>query len=250
MAPYLPNVDEELFFIMNEGWIKLYRKSKDHPLMRDLTAWGIFSWILLTVDRGTGEMTLGRFWASEYFKMNPSTFYKALRRLEKKYKVVTLTSNNKYTTVKLLNWTKYQSGKETVTQAGNNKVTTDSQQSNNKVTHIQEVKNRELIIEKDSSENYLLNVPSNDLAEFSIAFICTDRQIINKAQSLYDYCQSSGKSYKDYKAFLRNALRKDFGDRIEVQPFSPDMPDHMSGEGFERYKEMKDKILGKKFSMN
>ena len=102
----------------------------------------------------------------------------------------------------------------------------------------------------DASQNYLLNIPTNDLAEFTIAFQCTDRQIINKAQSLYDYCQGHGKAYKDYKAMLRNALRKDFGDRIATPQFSPDLPDKMSDEGLEKYREMKEKILGKKLTIN
>ncbi len=231
---------------MNNGWIKLYRKSKDNPLTRDFIAWGIFTWIMLTVDRERGEMKIGRFWASEYFNLNPSTFYKALKRLEKKYKVVTLISNNKYTTIRLLNWAKYQSNEEVVTQSSNNKVTTKEQQSNT----LQEYKNIRIKEERYSSLNYLLNISSNDLAEFTLSFICTNRQVINKAQSLYDYCLAKGKRYKDYKAMLRNALRKDFGDRIEVPQFTPDLPKEISETGLERLRQMKEEKLGKKFNIN
>lgn len=228
---------------MNEGWIKLYRKSKDNPLMRDYTAWGIFCWILLTVDRKTAEMTLGRFWASEYFKISPNTFYSALKRLEKKYKVITLSSNNRFTTVRVLNWAKYQDREQSSTQVINNTSTQPTTQAS---THIQEVENKELRIETYTSLNYLLSIPSNDLAEFTIAFICTDRQVISKGQSLYDYCQSHGRRYKDYKAMLRNSLRKDFGDRIEAPHLTQDLPQEISEAGLARFAEMKEKILGKK----
>lgn len=128
---------------MDNGWIKLYRKSRNNPLMRDPRAWMIFCWILLTVDRKTGKMSLGRKWASSYFSMNESTFYKAIKRLEKKYKVVSLVTAKvtiKYTEVSVLNWAKYQQKTDEVTTS----VTIREQSSNNQVTHIQEVENKEV----------------------------------------------------------------------------------------------------------
>jgi len=96
-------------------------------------------------------MTLGRKWASAYFSMNESTFYKAIKRLEKKYKVVSLVTGKvtiKYTEVCVLNWAKYQQQNDKVTTP----VTIREQSSNNEVTHIQEVENRELRnISKDIS---------------------------------------------------------------------------------------------------
>ena len=68
-----------------EGWIKLYRKILDNGILRDPTAWQIFSWLLLKVDRETGKKNIGRFWASEELGIKSTTFYKALKRLEKKW---------------------------------------------------------------------------------------------------------------------------------------------------------------------
>src|SRR3990167_9504109 len=117
---------------MDEGWIKLHRKVLSNGILRDQSAWTIFSWLMLKVDRKTGKKIIGRFWASEELGMNPSTFYKALKRLEKKWQMVTLSSNNKYTEISLINWVKYQSGNSD----SNNQVTTKEQQSNT----LQEVK--------------------------------------------------------------------------------------------------------------
>lgn len=36
-------------------------------------------------------------------------------------------------------------------------------------------------------------------------------EIKRKAEELYNYCQAKGKRYKDYRAFLRNAIVRDFG---------------------------------------
>jgi hypothetical protein len=121
-------------------WIKLYRKAKDNQIMSDPVAWTIFCWILMTVDRRTGEMTLGRKWASKILGLKEGTFYKGLKRLEKKYKNVVLVTEKvtiKYTRVRVLNWDKYQSKNEPVTDL----VTIKEQSSNNPVTHNKNIEN-------------------------------------------------------------------------------------------------------------
>ena len=125
---------------MDNSWVKLYRKIRDHDVIKDANACQVLLWLFTGVDKRTGILTTGRFVASEWLGMNPSTFYKVLKRLEEKYKIVTLTSNNKFTTISLLNWAKYNDYPEKVTQISNNKVTTKEQQSNNKVTLIQDIK--------------------------------------------------------------------------------------------------------------
>jgi len=122
---------------MSKGWIKYHRQILDNKLIQDHNCYIIFTGLLLLVDKDSGEYDTGRFTLSDRFKMNPSTVYKALKRLEKKWKMVTLTSNNKYTTVKVVKWHDYQATGNT---NGNNKVTTREQQGNTK----QELKNREL----------------------------------------------------------------------------------------------------------
>lgn len=98
--------------------------------MGDTTCCHILLYLFTGVDKTTGDLRLGRFSASKELNLNPNTFYKALKRLEKKYKMVTLSSNNQYTTVSLLNWAKYQPDPVSVTQSGNNQVTTKYQRSN------------------------------------------------------------------------------------------------------------------------
>lgn len=107
--------------------------------MTDPTALQIFIWILISVDYQTGKMVSGRFWAGEELKMNPNTFYKALtERLQQKYDLVTLSSNNKNTVISVKNWSIYHIDGN---NSSNNKVTTGQQQSNNKVTLNKNIKN-------------------------------------------------------------------------------------------------------------
>lgn len=131
-----------------DTWIKVYRKIGQHELITDSKAFTVFIVLLTLVDKTNGTFDIGRFQGASMFRLSASTFYKVLKRLDKKYNLVTLSSNNKYTTVSVLKWAKYQPDTKTVTQGGNNKVTTKEQQSNTK----QEYKNRELL-SKDNNVN-------------------------------------------------------------------------------------------------
>ena len=61
--------------------------------------------------------------------------------------------------------------------------------------------------------SYLIALPPEDVATFTKEFNCNPKQVENKGKELYSYCKAKGKKYKDYKHFLANALRKDFGVR-------------------------------------
>jgi hypothetical protein len=93
-----------------DGWIKLHRKSLDNKLFKDVTAWHIFEFCLLMADKNTGEMSMGRNQWEDWTGVKGTTAYGALKRL-KKHKMVTLTVTfGKYgfTTVRIINWNKYQ----------------------------------------------------------------------------------------------------------------------------------------------
>lgn len=123
-----------------ESWVKLYRKISDNEIIRDGVALQIFIFLMTNVDRHTGEMIIGRFLMSDILGLHPSSFYRGLKRLAEKYKVVTLTPNNRNTKVKLIHWAKYQGDNQERTQVSNNKRTTSEQQAN---TYTR-IENREL----------------------------------------------------------------------------------------------------------
>lgn len=78
--------------------------------------------------------------------------------------------------------------------------------------------NQEEMLAKHKSISYLENIPKEDLRDFVTKYACYPKDVIDKANSLIDYCKSKGKKYKDYKAFLNNALRKDYGLRPITNP--------------------------------
>ena len=84
---------------------------------------------LQVVDLEPGQFVTGRFKGANELGINPSTFYKYLKTLEK-LKMINLKSNNKMTIVTIENWRKYQTGDTETYQQNNNKITTKEQQNN------------------------------------------------------------------------------------------------------------------------
>lgn len=112
-----------------EGWIKFYRKLLDNDILKyDHTAFVIFVYVLLACNKG--RYTCGRFQMADELGLKPCTFYKALNRLAKKWKMVTLNSNNRFTEIIVINWHKYQGDKHIGNTSSNNAVTTQSQRGN------------------------------------------------------------------------------------------------------------------------
>lgn len=127
----------------NQGWIKLYRKIGDHDIIRDAYGLQIFIWLLIHVDRTTGQYTSGRFVMSEALKIKPRTLHKVVtERLQNRYHLVTLLSDNKKTTFSICKWKSYQESSDIKSDT---KVTPEGQQSDTK----QEVRSKK-ILSKDN----------------------------------------------------------------------------------------------------
>jgi len=105
-------------------------------LKRDHNAKIVFITLLLLVDRKTGIWEGGRFQLAEHCGLKPTTFYAASARLIKA-KMMTLRSNNKYSTYLVSNWSKYQGNGDS---SDDNKMTTRRQQDDT-LTRSKEVKN-------------------------------------------------------------------------------------------------------------
>jgi uncharacterized phage protein (TIGR02220 family) len=129
--------------VSGKGWIKLHRKLMDNPIFDNPNLLRVWLWCLLKashdyhqqmielqiVDLEPGQFVTGRFKGSDELKINPSTFYKYLKTLEK-LKMINLKSNNKMTIVTIENWRKYQVEDAETYQQNNNKITTKEQQNN------------------------------------------------------------------------------------------------------------------------
>lgn len=109
------------------GWIKLHKQIIENDfLQNDMTCYVLFTKLLLVTNTKTGTYTTGRFKLESLTGLQGSTIYKALKRLENNG-LVTQVSNNRFTTISICNWKKYQGSGNS---SGNNQVTTKSQPSN------------------------------------------------------------------------------------------------------------------------
>ena len=112
------------------------------------------------------------------------------------------------------NPTTYKDEKSTLYLKENKAYTDNWQPIGNQLAT--QVKLSKVKLSKDNiykSLKYLLNIPLDDIKEFSDKFNCYEKLIKSKADDLYNYCKAHGKYYKNYKALLRNAIKKDFGER-------------------------------------
>ena len=189
---------------MNDGWVKFYRKTGKNNIFRhDLTAWHVFEVLMLYCDRETGKWEGGRFMLAELCDLKPTTTYKALKRLEKA-KMVTLSSNNKYTTIYICNWKIYQGDGN---NSSNNQVTTKGQQSN---TYTR-IKNKELINKTSSDKNleeevvrqvdYIIKLRKASGFDKGRQSVAQERQIAHRLIKKYGYKElyDTIKNYADYK---------------------------------------------------
>jgi hypothetical protein len=66
------------------------------------------------------------------------------------------------------------------------------------------------------SISFLKKLPKEEIQDIVSRYHFTEKQILSKAEDLVLYCESKGKKYSNYKSFLLNALKKDFGDKVKT----------------------------------
>lgn len=190
---------------MNNTWVKLYRKSNDKGFMKDHLAWILFSWILINVDRNTGKMTLGRYRVCDELGINPSTYYKVLQRLEKKWHVITTQSTNKWTTLYVDNWSKYQHQENIEGKQKENDVELTENESNT----LQEYKNKEIqeytpSIVSPKKYSKLEEITEEVVQQIALDYNVPIGLVRLQLEKMTNWLGSKGKSYKNYNKALRN----------------------------------------------
>jgi len=92
-----------------------------------------------------------------------------------------------------------------------------------------EEKRREVKIREEKRESrpeaslsFLKEMKDEEIKSITTEYGFTTSQIKGKAQDLYLYCQAKGRVYKNYRAFLLNALKKDFKpSKVQGREFVP-----------------------------
>lgn len=77
------------------------------------------------------------------------------------------------------------------------------------------------VVAPHASISYLREIPDADMKEFVGRFAVGEVQIKKKAEQFRLYCESAGKTYKNYKSALLNAMIKDFEERTEDEKKVP-----------------------------
>ena len=192
---------------MNNTWIKLYRKIIEHDVFRDESAFRVFMWILCSVKYETGKMISGRFWGANILGLKDTTYYGILKRLEKKYNLLTLSSNNKNTVILVKNWSKYQGDTDISTD---NKLTTNRQQTDT----IQEERNKNIYTSNESKIfSYFGNLGESNQKIIDIAkeFDIRPKDVIWCIRDMHSRSSDKNVEIKNVKSklniWINNAIR-------------------------------------------
>lgn len=100
------------------------------------------------------------------------------------------------------------------------------------------------------SPQYLKNIPADDMKEFLERFDASRKAIISKAEDLIFWLESNGKTKKNYRSFLLNALKKDFPERTPIAPTTPTIKtEEITEEGrqerMQHLKKVKEELINK-----
>ncbi|MDY6905582.1 MAG: hypothetical protein SWH61_12960 [Thermodesulfobacteriota bacterium] len=123
---------------MNRGYVRLYRKSLDSGLLRNHSAWILFTYCLLkATHRGyeviignqkltlePGQLVFGRRQAAEDTKLSEQQIRTALQSL-RNLEILTSKSTNKFTVITIVNWVAYQSPEVENNQQSNQRLTSN-----------------------------------------------------------------------------------------------------------------------------
>jgi DNA-binding transcriptional regulator YhcF (GntR family) len=130
---------------MYRGYVKVWRKLIDNPIMAKEGLLQLFIYCLITANRKEtqeiingkiikykeGSFLSGRFIIAKTLNQNPNTIYNRLQLLQE-LGFITIEPNNKRTLISIVNWECYQENSKDVQQQDNNKITTIQQQDNTK----------------------------------------------------------------------------------------------------------------------
>jgi len=207
-----------------DGFIFLHRKILENPIAQNPTiAWLWITLLLLanhqnhkiiwnkeeiTIKRG--QLLTGRKQLSQQTGIPETTIERHLDYLAKNGHQIEQQKTNKFRIITILNWDTYQ--KRTP------KRTTNGQQMDtyNKVNKVNNTTTTTQTGDTPPSQlAYLTNIPIQVKDELIARFILSEKELRDKAESLFLYCQSKGRVYKNYHAFLLNALKRDFKEREE-----------------------------------
>lgn len=106
---------------MNDGWVRLHRKSLDSTVWKDEVIWKVWCWCLFkashngnyfpfngkTIDLKPGQFITGRHVATQELGLTERRYRRALDYLKTSNRV-SIKTTNKYSIITVINWKLYQ----------------------------------------------------------------------------------------------------------------------------------------------
>lgn len=214
---------------MINPWFKFYGSEfLSDPKISSLTASERSCWITLlclaSTSSNPGEIefltteTLLKKSGIEFDPYNSEEWKSSLGVL-KVFEKMKMITTNEDGSIQIINWSKRQDS--ALTNAERQAKYRLNKNSNEKVTkRVTKVTLEENRIEKNRKEekrdtphahmSYLENIPEEDMQYFMKKLGISKSDISSKADDLNNYCKAKGKKYNNYKAFLENALKRDY----------------------------------------
>jgi len=191
------------------NYIFLYRDLKENPIYTNSKA--VHCWVECLLRASykkrevylkrekvflkPGQFVMGRDEFGTSVNMSGSTAWYWILQFEAD-NMVDIKKTAKGSVVSIKNWNKYQRVDSTL----NNKKTAKKQQinTNNKVKKVNKVNN---------IYNSIKNLGENEFEEIAMSYKVPVSLVRSSYDDLVNYCQSKGKSYKNYMAALRNFVK-------------------------------------------
>lgn len=137
-----------------EGWIKVHRKTLESPVFDNPKLFKIWMYCLFKVthkdkivivgktkvELKAGQFIFGRRAVAEELKMNDRTVYDYMKLLEK-LGMISMTSNNKFSVITVVNWGVYQSYEGNLQQQTTTQSTTQNATQNDTNKNIKKFNN-------------------------------------------------------------------------------------------------------------
>lgn len=246
---------------INAGWIKIHRKIIEWEWYDDANTFRVFMHLLLTANREpkkwhgqvieVGEVVIGTIELAETLRMGRQALRSALIHL-KSTNELTIKTTSQFTLIKLNNWERYQ----VYGQQNNQRVTNEQPTDNQQITttkEYKEIKNlRNTITQGEGSISWLRAIPEPDERELMAKYRISASTLHACAEDVIDYCEAKGKTYKNYKAALRNFIKSEIERHpeivlapVKVQPVSIPRTDEEQAKINEKLQKVRESLAQK-----
>lgn len=192
------------------SWFKIYRKFLRNPMWQhDINASHLFLTLLMLADRN-GAWSGGRLQLQAFSGIRGSTIYKCLKRLETA-QMVTLSSNKRFSTIVICNWSKYQADGN---RSGNSSVTTTEHERNTltririRKRNIKEKSELEKTIDEFKAMRKTTRKPMTDAAETRLRSKLEKLYPGNEAMQIESLGQSILNSWSDVYEVKQSDVHK------------------------------------------